>query len=156
MSFKQLPRLSFVLIAAVLGAAAHADPGKTREQVRAETLAAIEHGDVGMGESGLTLREMFPGRYPAGPFVAGKTRSEVKAELAQAQRSGEMLADGLADLTLREEFPARYPAPRAVVGKTRAEVVAELRDAIRTGAMLADDQSGLTLREEFPQRYSRQ
>ena len=106
---KQLPRLTWLLIAAAIGGVAHADTGKTREQVRAETLAAIRNGDMlADGDADLTLREEFPGRYPALPVAQTKTRAEVKAETADAIRSGDMLADGEMGLTLREEFPQRY------------------------------------------------
>jgi hypothetical protein len=39
--------------------------GKTREQVRDETLQAIRDGDIIHGELGLPQRELFPGQYMA-------------------------------------------------------------------------------------------
>ncbi|HEX2543668.1 MAG TPA: DUF4148 domain-containing protein [Ramlibacter sp.] len=39
--------------------------GKTREQVRAETLQAIAEGDIRAGELGVTLREAYPSFYMA-------------------------------------------------------------------------------------------
>ena len=62
----------------------------------------------------------------------GKTRAQVKAELAEATRTGD-IASGLAGLKLNELYPSRYPAKPAAPGKTRDEVRAELADAIRAG-----------------------
>ena len=83
------------------------------------------------------------------------TREQVRAELAEAVRTGDMLADGDSGLKLNEEFPQRYPAVIAVPGKTRAEVLAELAEAIRTGDIVADDEIGRKLYEAFPQRYAK-
>lgn len=44
-------------------AAASADHGKTREQVRAELVAAEKSGDISFGQEGKTLRETWPQRY---------------------------------------------------------------------------------------------
>jgi len=85
----------------------------------------------------------------------GMTRAQVKADLAEAMRSGNMLAAGESGLTAYEEHPQLYPAHVVVAGKTRAQVQAELAEAIRTGDMLASDESGLKLNEEHPQRYAR-
>ena len=81
------------------------------------------------------------------------TRAQVKAELAQAIRTGNMLAPGESGLTLRELNPQLYPGLVVAAGKTRAQVKAELADAIRTGDIMASDESGLTLNEEYPQLY---
>lgn len=102
--------LATALIATLLGTTAYADTdtGKTRDEVRAETLAAIRNGDM-LEANGLTEREMFPGLFTAAPAVAGKTRGEVRAELAEAIHNGDMLANGRVTMTLREEFPSQYP-----------------------------------------------
>jgi hypothetical protein len=61
----------------------------------------------------------------------------VKAELAEAIRTGDMMATGELGLKLNEEFPQRYPAVVAVAStKTRDQVNAETREAIRNGDML--------------------
>ncbi len=52
----------------------------------------------------------------------GMTRAQVKAELAEAMRTGNMLAAGESGLTLRELNPQRYPSPVVAQGKTRAQV----------------------------------
>jgi hypothetical protein len=82
-----------------------------------------------------------------------KTREQVKAELREAIRTGDVLAGGDSGLKLNELYPERYPHAAAVGTKTRAEVQAELADAIRAGTMVAAGEGGMTLRDEFPQRY---
>lgn len=70
---------------------------KTRAEVLAELAEAQHTGDivanVGNGNSGKKLNEIYPDRYPAKPVVQGKTRVQVLAELAEAQRNGEMVAN---------------------------------------------------------------
>ena len=82
-----------------------------------------------------------------------KTREQVKAELAEAIRTGDVFARGESGLKLNELYPQRYPQAPAAVAATRAQVKAELAEAIRTGDMIAAGESGLKLNEEFPQRY---
>lgn len=79
-----------------------------------------------------------------------KTRDQVRAELADAVRTGDIV-DGDSSLSRRELHPQRYPAVVAP-GKTRAQVEAELADAIRHGD-IASEAGGLQLRELYPQRY---
>jgi predicted RNase H-like HicB family nuclease len=83
----------------------------------------------------------------------GKTREQVRAELAEAIRTGDMTF-GDADRKLNEIAPQRYPAKPAVVGKTRTQVRAEFEDAVRTGDIEVGE-LGLKLNESAPQRYSR-
>jgi hypothetical protein len=82
-----------------------------------------------------------------------KTREQVKTELAEAIRTGDMLANGESGLKLNELNPQRYPKPPLTAVSTREQVKAELAEAIRTGNMLAGGEIGLNLNEEFPQRY---
>ena len=84
-----------------------------------------------------------------------KTREQVKAELTDAIRTGDVLANGESGLKLNELYPRRYPRTPAAIGATRAQVEAELAEAIRTGNMIASGESGLRLNEEFPQRYAK-
>lgn len=81
------------------------------------------------------------------------TREQVKAELAEAIRSGDMPAGGESDLKLNQLSPARYPAKPSVAGKTREQVRAELAEALRAGDMVAGGESGLKLNELNPARY---
>ena len=82
-----------------------------------------------------------------------KTREQVKAELMEAIRTGDVLANGESGLKLNELYPQRYPHAPVAIGATRAQVKSELAEAIRTGDMIASGDSGLRLNEEFPQRY---
>lgn len=82
-----------------------------------------------------------------------KTREQVRAELAEAIRNGDMVADGQTGATYRDLFPGRYPAETTLAqGKTRADVKAELAEAVRNGDIVAGDH-GKTLRELNPSRY---
>ena len=75
----------------------------------AELVEAQRNGDVGTGDAGPKLNELFPNRYPTQPVAHEKTRQQVLAELAEAQRTGDIVVgDGMVR-KLNEMFPARYP-----------------------------------------------
>lgn len=83
----------------------------------------------------------------------GKTREQVKAELAEAIRTGDII---LGDSSLKEKdlWPKLYPAPApaAAAGKTREQVKAELAEAIRNGEITVGD-SIYKENELWPGRY---
>jgi len=84
---------------------------------------------------------------------SAKTREEVRNELLEAQRNGDVLAPGESGLTLRELHPQRYgvaPTP----AKTRAQVTAEFAAAQRAGDTISSGEIASTQRELNPQRYS--
>jgi len=81
------------------------------------------------------------------------SRAQVRAELAEAARTGALLAPGDSGMTLAERDPSRYPRPGAAPGETRAQVRADLQSAIRHGDVLAGGDSGRRENERFPQRY---
>ncbi|MDP2164168.1 MAG: DUF4148 domain-containing protein [Hydrogenophaga sp.] len=83
-----------------------------------------------------------------------KTRAEVKAELAEAIRTGDIVAPGESGRKLNELFPNQYPAKAVTQSKTRAQVQAELVEAIRSGDIVAAGDSGKKLNELFPNRYN--
>jgi hypothetical protein len=104
--------------------------GKTREQVRAELTEAqrtgsiVANSDVGSSEfvsgKGQTLSAAFPESY-AQASAGGKTRAQVRAELAEAQRTGDIVASrdvgnsefvSGAGRKLNELFPNNYPLIR--------------------------------------------
>jgi len=154
--FKFARATGALFLLAALGAAVHADGTMTRAQVKAELAEAMRSGNMlAPGESGLTLRELNPQRYPAPVVAVSKTRAQVKTELADAIRTGDILANDESGLRVNEEHPQLYPAQVVAAGKTRAQVKTELAEAIRTGDMLANDESGLRLNQEFPQSYAR-
>jgi hypothetical protein len=151
-------RTTFALLAlaATLAAAgAQAQTGKTREEVKAELAEATRTGNIiANGESGLTLRELYPQRYPAVATAPGLTRAQVLAELEEAKRTGDLMAGGDSGLRLNELYPQLYPPKFAGLGKTRAQVQAELREAVRTGDMMASGETGVLLKDLYPQRYA--
>ena len=123
--------IALAVAALVTGHAQAADVGKTREQVRAELAEAQRTGDIAASKdmgtdeyssgAGRKLNELNPAAYPAKPVVAGKTRAQVRAELAEAQRTGDIVASkdfGTDEYTsgagrkLNELFPNLYPTTR--------------------------------------------
>jgi hypothetical protein len=148
---KSMHKLSLFVAALALASAAVAQP-LTREQVRAELEAASRGGDlIAVGDLGLKENELRPGRYPAAAQEAGKTRAQVREELAQALRSGDYQV-GESGLTQQELHPGLHPGGMAST-RTRAEVRAELAEAIVNGDYTVGD-SGLTARELSPLRYA--
>jgi hypothetical protein len=147
-------RLASFLIFAALGGAAHAQSsGLTRAEVKQQTLEAIRTGDIAaVGETGKTERELFPNRYPKPPVAAGETRLQVKAELKEAIREGDVPAGDLQE-TPRELEPGRFPVEPKVAQVTRAQVKADLRDAIRTGDIPSVGDLAEPLNQLEPQRY---
>ncbi len=107
---------------------------KTRAEVKAELAAAQASGDlIADGQTGARFNELFPSQYaanraaPAVEVVAqGKTRAEVKAELAEAIRNGELIADGETGARFKDLNPSRYPADATFQAKSRDDVRAEL------------------------------
>ena len=98
---------------------------------------------------------MRPDLYPS-TAVAGKSRAQVKSELAEAQRNGEMIANGELGLRDKDMEPSLYPRDPVVAGKTREEVKAETMLAIRDGDMLAPGETGMTEYQMHPQYYAHQ
>ena len=85
------------------------------------------------------------------PAFAQLTRDQVKAEFAEAVRTGDIMSNR-GGQKLNERFPDRYPAKQAQSTLTREQVKAELAEAQRTGDMVVG-QSGRKLNEIFPDRY---
>lgn len=74
---------------------------KSREQVRAELVAAQRAGQVVVNaELGTLAREPVQ--------LAGKTRDRVRAELIAAQRAGDVIVNAELGLTAREMYPRHY------------------------------------------------
>jgi ribosomal protein L30E len=126
-------------------------PSKTRAEVKAELAEAVRSGNmIAHGDSGATLKELYPHRYAQQPAHPGKTRAEVQAELAEAIRSGNMITNSERGATLKELYPHRYSQKTVVIGKTRAEVKAELVKAVRSGNAIIGGERGATFRHNFP------
>jgi len=99
-----------------------------------------------------TLTLLLLAASAAGHAQSPRTREEVRAELLEAQRTGNVLANGESGLTLRELYPQRYGVAPAS-GLTRAQVREQLREAQRTGDVLAGGEFGVKLNELNPQAY---
>ncbi|QBK05268.1 DUF4148 domain-containing protein [Hylemonella gracilis] len=82
-----------------------------------------------------------------------KTRAQVRAELAEAIRTGDILSNDDSNLKLNEQRPDLYAHP-AVASKSRAQVLAELAQAVRSGDIVAaGSEDGLKLNEQRPDLY---
>ncbi len=81
------------------------------------------------------------------------TRAQVKAELAEAIRTGNMVFDETGQL-YNEFFPHNYPAQQTS-SKTREEVRAELAEAVRTGNIVFDE-TGQLYNEFYAHNYADQ
>ena len=103
----------------------------------------------------LTVAALAASNAMAADASAPQTREQVKAELAEAIRTGDIMANGETGQKVNELFPHLYPAKAAAQGKTREQVKAELAEAVRTGNVVADGESGLKLNQINPQRYNR-
>ena len=155
-----------------------ADIGKTRAQVQAELVQARATGDITAPDqlsidytsrTGAKMNEIFPARFAAVRAVPTKTRADVIADMAEAKRTGNVMAPTLTSLDyagygtakLNEIFPSRYPAVAAAPAKTRTEVRTELAEAQRTGDMVADNLLSLVytgvpgqkLKDVYPTQY---
>lgn len=92
------------------------------------------------------------GASAAGAQV-GKSRAEVRAELDDAVRNGELL-DSTRLLPLHELYPGMYPKRSETTSTvTREQVRIELEEAIRLG-MVPIDEQGLTAKERAPHRFT--
>ena len=70
-----------------------------------------------------------------------KTREQVRAELMEAIRTGNIPANDESGRMLNEVNPSAYPPKVEAPCKTREQVRAELAEARRTGNMMANDAS---------------
>lgn len=91
----------------------------------------------------------------AAPGNAPKTREQVRAELAEARRTGELPAGSyFGGRKLNEVYPNQYPASATAPTRTRAQVMAELYEARRTGDLVAGSFTGdKKLNELYPNQY---
>ncbi len=117
----------------------------------------------------LSFAALVAGNAFAADPAAAKTREQVRAELAEARATGNIIANSEVHMTERELFPGAYEnvtaqaaapaapaAPAVTTGKTRAEVLAELAEARRTGNIIANSEVSITERELFPGAYAAQ
>lgn len=93
------------------------------------------------------------GGYPTRQLPSKLTREQVRAELAAAKRSGDVVAHGELGLKQRELYPSAFPAQESQAGLTRAAVIADLREAMRTGDFVASGENTAQHKELHPNRY---
>lgn len=101
----------------------------------------------------LALAALAAGNVLAANSSTAKTRDQVRAELAEAQRTGDILASDDSGKMLNQLYPSRYPATPVAQGYTREQVLAELAEAQRTGDIVASGDSGKKLNELYPSQY---
>ena len=86
------------------------------------------------------------------PSFAEVARDQVKAELAAAILSGDIIS-GESGLKRNELYPSQYPAKQVQSALTRGQVRAELEAAVRSGDIADGERSG-KLNELNPRRYA--
>ncbi|MBC8055527.1 MAG: DUF4148 domain-containing protein [Rhizobiales bacterium] len=84
---------------------------------------------------------------------AALTREQIKAELAEAIRTGDIVGNGETGQKFNEMNPGRYPAKQAAKGRTRVQLRAELAEAHRAGDIIGNGETGQRLNEMYPDRY---
>lgn len=85
---------------------------------------------------------------------SAKTRAQVKAELSEAVRTGNIVAVGEDSMTLNQQFPGLYPQQTADAGKSREQVLAELSTAVRNGEVIQGTSNKFN--QMFPDLYPKQ
>ena len=88
--------------------------------------------------------------------AAAKTREQVRAELLEAQRTGDVMADGESGMKLNELYPRSFPANANANAQSRArtEVRAELLEAQRRGELMSFGDSESAFSPRYPGRAS--
>ena len=154
---KHSRKLSVLLVLAALGAGAQAQTDTSRAQVQANTLQAIQAGNVYLGgEAGLTARQLAPGQYAQQAVPASTlTRGEVLAQVARLLSTGQPLVQGEAGgaLAANGQAPADVALAATATHPTRAAVKAELAAAIRNGDMVSGE-LGLKANQLYPRLYA--
>jgi hypothetical protein len=88
--------------------------------------------------------------------AAAKTREQVRAELLEAQRTGDVRVDGETGRKLNELYPRNFPASTSANAQSRArtEVRAELLEAQRRGDLMSFGDSESAFTQRYPGRAS--
>jgi hypothetical protein len=101
----------------------------------------------------LALAALAAGNALAADAATPKTREQVRAELLEAKRTGDIFAINESGLNLNELYPNSYPTRIASQGLSRAQVQADLVAAQRSGDIVATGESSLKLNELYPNSY---
>jgi hypothetical protein len=94
------------------------------------------------------------GSVVAQDAAAPKTREQVRAELLEAQRTGDVMVDGETGRKLNELYPSKFPASATAQSRTRTEVRAELLEAQRRGDLMSFGDSESAFTQRYPGRAS--
>lgn len=138
-----------VLASALIGGTSFAGVGHAQVQpVRAQ---AVSSSNIVSGAQGNAL---YPNRDSANQVQASMTREQVKAELAEAIRTGDIVANGERGLKLNELSPSRYPARAVQASLTREQVKAELAVALRTGDFFLNGENDSKCNEVHPSMHA--
>ena len=121
-------------------------------------LAALASGNV-MAQNVAPVDAMAQLQQAHPSSFAAKTtnqlsREAVQADLREARRTGEVVANAEAGIPANEMHPGQYPTQVAEQTMSREEVRADLREALRTGDTVANGETGMKLNEVFPGRYA--
>ena len=81
---------------------------RTREAVVDEAVAVRAQASALHGEDGGAIYQSRFGTYPFVAMLPGSTRDQVKSELAEAIRSGDILTGGELAIKRNELYPGRY------------------------------------------------
>ena len=110
---RPLSHTTLAVILTTLCAVADAGAAElTCSQVTGELESAPGNCELAHQITGARLNERYPQLYPRQLQDPAKTRAQVQAELAEADRTSEMEI-GERGLNLYERFPERYAAARA-------------------------------------------
>jgi predicted RNase H-like HicB family nuclease len=101
----------------------------------------------------LAVAALAAGNAMAADASAAKTREQVKAELAEAIRTGDFVVNSETHQKANELNPGLYPAKSAAQGKTREQVKAELAEALRTGDFVVNGETHQKANEVNPGLY---
>ncbi|CAN0505135.1 unnamed protein product, partial [Phaeothamnion confervicola] len=95
----------------------------------------------------IALSTLVAGHALAADPAVGKTREQVRAELNEAIRTGDIVADGATGQRLNQLYPSRYAQPVVVASKSRADVRAEVQQARLSGELVTDGETGEKIAE---------
>ena len=99
--------LALAFAAAAPAMAADASGAKSREEVRTEFIAARASGDLVDAATGIKLNRLYPAQYGTPAAKSTVTRAQVLAELAEAIRTGDIVANAESGQKMNEAYPAR-------------------------------------------------
>ena len=125
----------FALALALSSGVAHADAGKTRPEVQAEFLMAVQAGELPSGFVAKSARELYWG-YAKPTDVRGgvQVQARVRDELIAAEQAGEIRMSFLGR-TKQELSPGNYAPATPGASRSRASVRAELAAARAAGEL---------------------